>query len=105
MIPPFDDEKDRMDHFWRATFKTVAEMLEEKLKELMKLIKICCSLSYGQDGVERGFSDTKRIVSDRVPLNDESVKGLKTVREVIRNVGGAENVPISHILINSVKHA
>ena len=34
-----------------------------------------------------------------------SVKGLKTVWEVISNVGGAENVPISHNLLNSVKHA
>ena len=55
--------------------------------------------------MERGFSETKRIVADRPSLGDVGVKGLKTVREAVRNCGGAENVPITASLLNAVKKA
>ena len=81
------------------------DKIGEKPEELMKLIKICCSLSHGQAGVERGFSETKRIVADRPSLNDDGVKGLKTVREAVRNCGGAENVNVNFSMLNFVKKA
>ena len=105
LIPEFDDNHDRLDHYWREIFKVVEDKLGEKPNELKKLIKLCCSMSHGQAGVERGFSETKRIVADRSSLSDIGVKGLKTVREAVRNCGGAENVPLNFTLLNNVKKA
>ena len=50
----------------------------------------------------RGFSEAKRIVTG-TPLTDNSMKGLITVREAVRNCGGAENVPVN--LLSNVKKA
>ena len=75
-VPDFDI--DSVDHFWREVFKVVEDQIGSKPLELMKLVKICCRLSHGQAGSERGFADAKRVVADRFALNDASVKGLKT---------------------------
>ena len=79
--------------------------LDEEPVEMIRLIKICCSLSHGNAAVERGFSITKRLVADRGSLTEESVKGQKTVKESLKNHGGAHNVPLEPALINSVKCA
>ena len=45
------------------------------------------------------------MVADRSALNHVSVKGIKTVREAVHNYGGAQNVPNTAALLNSVKHS
>ena len=46
-----------------------------------------------------------RVVADRSALNHVSVKGIKTVREAVHNYGGAQNVPNTAAVLNSVKHS
>ena len=98
-------DKDRVDHYWREVFKTIESKTGEKPFELIKLIKILCSLSHGNGAIERGFTITKQLVQGRVSLNDTSVKGQKTVKEAIQAFGGAHNVPITANLLNSIKCA
>ena len=81
-------------------FNFVRESIGTESTELKKLVMISLSISHGQGGVERGFGDTKRIVSDRLSLNDVSVKGLKTVGETVNNFA-----PIASSLLNNMKHA
>ena len=61
-IPEYDATVDRLDHFWRKVFRVVEIKMEAKPVELIKLIKILCSLSHGNGGIERGFAVTKYLV-------------------------------------------
>ena len=46
-LPEFDDEKDRLDHYWRQVFKIVGDKIGVEQVELIKLVKLLCSLSHG----------------------------------------------------------
>ena len=77
----------------------------EDPKELRLLVQMCMVLSHGQGMVERGFSHTKWFVKDRASMKDNTVKSLKLVKGSIDKSGGAEKVPLTTQLLNSVKHA
>ena len=73
--------------------------------ELQKLVKMCCSLSHGNAAVESSFSTSKFITKDRNCLSIESVIAQKLILSAVRAAGGADKVPITSSMINSVKHA
>ena len=56
-----------------------------------KLIKITLPLAHGNAFLERGFNTTKQITAGRENLNLGSIKGQKTVKDVITMSGGADS--------------
>ena len=43
------------------------------------------SLAHGQVDVEHGFSVNKLILENRTVLNEEALRGMRTVKEVMNN--------------------
>ena len=68
-----------------------------------KLIKMTLPLAHGNAFLERGFNNTKQIVLGRESLNLNSIKGQKTVKDVITMSGGANKVTVDFNTINAVR--
>ena len=60
-------------------------------------------MAHGNGFLERGFNFTKQITDGRGSLNMASIKGQKTVRDVINMNGGTDKVSIDYCLLNAVK--
>ena len=88
---------------YRKVFYIVEEEKSQNPAAFKKLIKMTLPLSYGNAFLERGFNNTKQIVSGRESLNLNSIKGQKTVKYVITMSGGANKVTVDFNTINAVK--
>ena len=104
-VPSFDNISGRLDHYWTNIFNILNVELVSPPVELQKLVKMCCSLSHGNAAVESSFSTSKFITKDRNCLSIESVIAQKLILSAVRAAGGADKVPITSSMINSVKHA
>jgi hypothetical protein len=105
ILPPFDSFAGRVDVWWGKVFAILTSQLTEPPRELIRLVKLCCTLSHGQAAVESGFSNTKYIVDGRGQLSDESVRGQKLVVGAVRAAGGAHLVPVTTGMLSAVKNA
>jgi len=69
---------------------------------LSKLIKCVLSLSHGNSDVERGFSESKHIVTDeRSSLSDVSINGLRATSAGVKFFGSGKTHAVSISLIYS----
>ena len=103
-VPSYTN-KDRVDHWWVKIFNVMAEVNEERPKELELLVKYCCTLAHGNAFLERGMGLTKRVVQGRSSLSDRSVKAQKVVKQMIIQYGGVIKVPITSEMLNYVRKA
>lgn len=71
-----------------------------RFKNLVDLVKVCLSISHGNAGPERGFSENKHILNGRESLAEETIVAIRMVKESIRLHGGVLNFPITRRLIN-----
>ena len=105
-IPEFSDETHSMDHFIiGVVVKMVKEHLSIEALALRKMIIIFCTIPHSNAFLERGFSDTKRIVEGRETLSEDSLASQKTCLDVIRNSGGVVKIIIESGLIVAVQGA
>ena len=66
-----------IDIYWRHVFSINTSIEFPQFVVLTKLVKCFLSLSHGNAGVERNFSERRRPVSDeRVSLSEHSTNGL-----------------------------
>ena len=60
------------------------------------------TLSHGQ----AGFSPNNNIITfDRTLINEKTIKGLRTVKDLIREYGKVEKVPMSFRVLQAVRGA
>ena len=105
-IPEFSDETHSMDHFIiGVVVKMVKEHLSIEALALRKMIIIFCTIPHSNAFLERGFSDTKRIVEGRETLSEDSLASQKMCLDVIRNSGGVGKIIIEPGLIVAVQGA
>ena len=90
--------KERMDNLYARVFRSLNA---DDFPELLKFVKIALSLPVSNGAVERGFSETKRLVSSRESISLATLTGRKVGNEVVKRYGGATNVPISTPLVIS----
>ena len=86
----------RIDHYWRNVFKLKTLSGACKYPLLAKLVKSVLSLHHGNSAVERSLSDNKNTVTaDRTELLDETIIGLRRMKEYARSKGGAHNIIVT----------
>ena len=101
-----DNTKCRIDHYWRKIFEYKLPSGETKYPNLSILIKSVLSLHHGNSDVERSLSDNKNTCTkERTELNEETLVGLRRMKEHARNVGGAENVIVTPAMVAGMKNA
>ena len=101
-----DVTKCRIDHYWRKIFKLTTSAGELKYPTLRKLVKSVLSLHHGNADVERSLSDNKNTCTkDRVGLHDDTLIGLRRMKEYARSAGGAHNVVVTAQMIDGMKLA
>ena len=60
-------------------------------------------LAHGNAFLERGFYATKQIITGRESMNLKTIKGQKTIKDIVDKEGWTEKVSIDYSAINAVK--
>ena len=95
-VPPFDENNEWLDLWYITVFDVIEKEMNANLTALKKLVKITLPLAHGNGFLERGLNFTKQINDGRGSLNMASIKGQKTVRDVINMNGGTDKVSIDY---------
>ena len=97
----------RLDYFWGKVLDIRTDSGERKYSLLAKLVKSCLSLQNGNAAVERSLSDNKNtLTAERTCLNDETLIGLRLVKEHSRFAGGAHQIhTLAKDIVQSMKGA
>lgn len=85
--------------FWNKVgeIQTLAE--NSKFGELVKLVKVCLSLSHGNAEPERGFSENKKILEGRGDLDEETIVAIRAVKSYVNFCGSPCEVVINRRLL------
>lgn len=97
----------RIDHFWRDIFVLKVNS-GIKYPNLQKVIRALLCLSHGNAEVERGFSQSMRILTkDRNSLEEKTFNSILTVSDAIKNVyaGEVHKIEITPELCKLHQHA
>ena len=98
--------KCRIDHYWRKVFKLKTLAGDFRYPTLWKLVKSILTLHHGNADVERSLSDNKNTCTkDRVLLKDETLIGLRRMKEYARCAGGAHNAVVTPEMLAGMKLA
>ena len=77
-----------IDMYWRHVFSIRTSTGSLQFVVLTKLVKCLLSLSHGNAGVERGFSENRHLVSDeRASLSRQFINGLRATSAGIKFFG------------------
>merc|ERR1719245_2277139 len=87
-----------MDCFYTRCFKGLNAT---EYTELIRFVKMALSLPVSNGSVERGFSETRRLVTSRESISLASLTGRKVGKEALNRYGHACDVPISTPLVVS----
>ena len=91
-----------IDKYWYQVLSTTTSTGTSQYLVLIKLVKCLLSLSHGNSGVERGFSQNNNLVSDdRSLLNESSINGLRATNAGIQFFGDGKTHMVSTRLIYS----
>lgn len=100
-VPETDPENPlRIEDYWSFIGKIKNSEGNLKFKTLVKLVRICLSVSHGNSDPERGFSENKHILDGRECLGEDTIVAIRLVKESVRLHGGIQNFPINRRLIN-----
>ena len=96
----------RLDSYYMNVFNLKTPSGTPRYVQLPKVVKTSCSLQNGNAAVERSLSDNKNTVTkERTKLNDDTIKGLRIVKEFTRSAGGAHIVKITSNMREAVRNA
>ena len=107
-IDPETNMYKRIDTFWAAVLQQKDSFGNLRYRALSKFVKGVLCLAHGNADVERSLSQNKNTVtSDRVKLSDESINGLRLVKDAVNVVaeGNVHLMPITPGMIRSRKFA
>ena len=78
----------------------------KKYPQLFALVKCVLSLSHVNSAPESGFSINKSMLEVHGhSLGEDTLEALRVVKDAIVNSGSVLNIPITHMLIMSVKNS
>ena len=101
-----DETKCRIDHYWGKVLKLKTLAGIYKYPTLRRLVKSVLTLHHGNADVERSLSDNKNTCTkDRIHLNDDTLIGLRRMKEYARSAGGAHNAVVTPEMIAGMKVA
>lgn len=96
----------RLDSYFVNVFNLKTPSGAPRYVHLPKVVKTCCSLQNGNAPVERSLSDNKNTVTkERASLGDDTIRGLRIVKEYVRSAGGAHKVIITSSMREAVRDA
>lgn len=98
-------EYHRIDYYWHKIKALTDAHGNQKYPALGTVAKMALSLSHGQADVERGFSINKQILDSRTALNQKTLCGMRTVKEVVTRCGSITNIPITPVLLKEYRNA
>jgi hypothetical protein len=85
-----------VDKYWAKVFQLKDAVGQPKYLHLSLIVRAALSVSHGQADVERGFSLNKQLLLDQRPdLKMKSIKGLRTVKDVLTKFDNITNVPLT----------
>ena len=88
-----DGTHKRLDVYWAKIFDIKSDNGEKKYDLIAKVMKSCLTLQNGNAAVERSLSDNKNtLTAKRTNLSDDTLMGLRRMKEHARSAGGAHNV-------------
>lgn len=96
-----------IEEYWTVVMNIKTESGNMKYDSLSKVVKSMLSLQNGNSDVERSLSDNRNTLSaERTNLSDETLIGIRRLKEHARHNGGASNVEAdSKEVILSVQRA
>ena len=81
------------DHYWSAVFEFITAYDSVEYTTLQRVVKAFLSFANGNTAVERSLSDNKNTVTcERSKLMEETIVGIRLMKEYARKHGGAHNV-------------
>ena len=106
-IQDSDEKLKRIDMYWANDLDIKSGLGEQKYYLLSRVVKSCLAIQNSNAGVERSLSDNKNIVTpERTHLSDDTVMGLRRLKEHARHLKGAHNInTLSKNLLKGVQLA
>jgi len=96
----------RIDHYWSHVLSIKSASGELKYPHLRKLVLTCLCLPYGNADVERSLSINKKLLTpERSLLSEESVNGLRFIRDAMSMYKNISDIHISKDLLSHVRLA
>ncbi len=100
-----EDKEIRVDHFWQKMFKC-ADDSGESFAVLAKMVKCALALCHSNADVERSLSvNSKLLTKNRVSLNQETIVGLRAVKDGVQDFGGVHKVVVSLDILKAAENA
>ena len=94
----------RFDHYRSAVFEIETASGGVKYTKPQPVVKAILSFSNGNAAVERSLFDNKNTVTcERSKLMEETIVGLRLMKEYARKHSGVHDAPISKWIIDSMK--
>jgi hypothetical protein len=103
-IPKFTAHSRLDSDFYVKIWNILKDSLTVPPLNFVRLTKVVLTLSHGQATIERGFSDT-RMICQRGLMTQKTVEGQKRTKDLIKEYGGALNVPLTKSLLTHVSTA
>ena len=96
----------RIDYYWSKVGNLTDDQGRKKFPQLFAVLKCVLSLSHGNSSSESGFSLNKALLEVHgSATHEDTIMALRLVKDSLIRHGGITNIPISHALIQSVKHS
>jgi hypothetical protein len=76
-----------------------------KYTSLGSVVKMALSIAHGQADVERGFSINKQVLESRTELGQQTLIGLRTVKDVVSRHKSLASIPITPSLLMEFRNA
>lgn len=86
----------RVDNFWR-------DILKEKYKNFLMIVRLVCCLSHGNANVERGFSVNLECLFEN--MHEDSIVAKRQVYDAIQNQGGLATYVVPKALVLNARNA
>lgn len=100
-----EDLEVRVDHFWNKIFNKTDESGDNFII-LPKMVKCALVLCHSNADVERSLSVNKRMLTKQnVAMKDETVKGLRAIKDEIKHAGGITNVTVSLDMVKAAENS
>ena len=93
----------RIDTFWKHIGNLRDTNRSFKYPQLFSLVKCILSLSHGNSTPERGFSINKLLDAHGYTIYEDTIVGLRTVKDELNRVGDVLKFNIDRDLIREVK--
>ena len=95
----------RVDHFWNKMFRRT-DGSGDRFKLIPKMVKCALALCHSNADVERSLSVNKRtLTKQNVAMKDETLIGLRVIKDAIKHAGGITNNKISLDVIKAAERS